>query len=121
MNVAGELGRLIQKGVERRGISVAMMADRAGLSVSGAYKLIAGEAGMPRESTLRRVATVLGMETGVLWDAAQKDHRPVDDTWSSWAAKMAEIAGRLPAQDRARLRDKLIGFAEIEATAPSEA
>ena len=121
MNVAGELGRLIQKGVERRGISVAMLADRAGLSVSGTYKLIAGEAGMPRETTLKRVGTVLGLDAGVLWDAAQKDHRPVDDSWSSWAARMAEVASRLPAQDRARLRDKLLGFAEVEATAADNA
>lgn len=110
MQTSTQLSRVIRKGLDRKGISVAQMADRAGLSTSGAYKVINCEGGMPMESTLRAMANVLDLPVEELWDAAQADHRPVGDPWAQWVQQIQDQAAAMTERERAALRRRLLGM-----------
>lgn len=113
MQTQGRLGRLIRDSLKRRSMTVARMAELAGMSTSGAYKVIAGEGGMPTEATLRAIAVVLGMEPAVLWDAAALDHKPEDDVLALFVSRLEQAARDMTPAERKSLRTQLALFASM--------
>jgi transcriptional regulator with XRE-family HTH domain len=119
------LGALIDKWRAARGLTMTDLAKRSGLSEAGLYNLKSGKTN-PQRRSLQRLAAALDVPLIDLWEAAQEDTRPQEDSgelfagpdggvWLLWARGIILATRHMTEGDREQLRQTLADFVEIQA------
>ena len=62
--------RLLDKSIEEQGLSLREFARQVGVSIAYLSRLLNKQRGLPADKTIARMEKTLGMDQGVLFDAA---------------------------------------------------